>query len=54
MRYQARWSNGCWKVFDRMKFADVAMRGTQRDAEEAAIEFNVYEAKSRRFPGKRR
>lgn len=54
MRYHARWSNGCWKVFDRTKFADVAMRATQRDAEEAAIEFNVGEAHSRRIPANRR
>jgi len=53
MRYQARWSNGCWKVFDRMTFADVAMRALQVDAVEAAIEFNIYQAKSRRVPGKR-
>lgn len=54
MRYLAHWSNGCWKVFDRTKFADVATRGTQRDAEEAAVEFNVYEAKSRRIPFRQR
>lgn len=54
MRYHARWSNGCWKVFDRTRFADVATRATQRDAEAAALDFNMTEAKPRRFAGKRR
>lgn len=54
MRYQARWSNGCWKVFDRTKFADVATSATQRGAVEAALDFNAGEIKSRQFTGKRR
>jgi hypothetical protein len=54
MRYQARWSNGCWKVFDRFTFADVATRGTQRDADYAAREFSAAELRPRRFAGGRR
>jgi hypothetical protein len=54
MRYQARWSNGYWKVFDRTKFADVATCVTRRLAEDAALDFNVGETKPRRFNHKRR
>lgn len=53
MRYRARWSNGCWKVFDSIKFADVAVRPTQRGAGEAAIEFNANEVKPHRPARKR-
>ncbi|GEM_PF-2479414 len=36
MRYQARWSNGSWKTFDRERFADVETHATKKIAEERA------------------
>jgi len=30
MRYQARWSNGSWKTFDRERFANVETHPTQK------------------------
>ncbi len=34
MRYQARWSNGAWKTFDRERFSDVEIHATKKMAEE--------------------
>jgi hypothetical protein len=40
MRYQARWSNGYWKTFDRVLFTDIAVHLTQKDAEVMAKRAN--------------
>ena len=40
-RYQARWSNGYWKTFDRVTFNDVATHGTKKLAEDATAEMNA-------------
>ncbi len=34
MRYQGRWSNRAWKTFDRERFADIDIRGSQKFAKE--------------------
>lgn len=40
MRYEARWSNGYWKTFDRVRFTDVETHPTQRIAEHAVAAKN--------------
>lgn len=40
-RYSARWSNGFWKIFDHVRFADVGMAGTRRLAEDDAAALNA-------------
>ena len=47
IRYQARWSNGYWKIFDRITFADGRTYFTKREAEEATIRRNAFKC---RFP----
>ena len=42
MRYEARWSNGYWKTFDKTAFEDRAMHGTRKEAEEHAAEMSLY------------
>lgn len=34
-RYEVRWRNGAWKIFDRHRYMDVAVFETQREAEHA-------------------
>jgi hypothetical protein len=45
MRYEARWSNGFWKTFDRVKFVDVETHVTKRLAGEAVVVLNAGRAK---------
>ncbi|WP_312547575.1 hypothetical protein [Massilia sp.] len=45
MRYQARWSNGAWKTFDRERFADVDIRASQKMAEEKVAIANAARRK---------
>jgi len=45
MRYQARWSNGAWKTFDRQLFADVDIHASQKMAEERAAIANATRRK---------
>ncbi len=45
MRYQARWSNGSWKTFDRERFADVETHATKKIAELAVAVANVARRK---------
>jgi hypothetical protein len=45
MRYQARWSNGSWKTFDRERFADVETHPTQKIAVEKTAELNAARRK---------
>jgi len=45
MRYQARWSNGLWKTFDRERFADVEIHATKKMAEEKVAAANVASRK---------
>lgn len=45
MRYQARWSNGFWKTFDRERFADVETHPTEKIADERAAELNAHRPK---------
>lgn len=40
MRYQVRWSNGFWKLFDVQQYRSVAMFRLAAHAEEAAWEMN--------------
>lgn len=35
MRYEVRWSNGYWKLFDVRRYASVALFGDMRDALDA-------------------
>jgi hypothetical protein len=42
MRYQARWSNGLWKTFDRNTFTDVDVHRTRREAEANAVTMNMF------------
>lgn len=41
MRYQARWSNGSWKTFDRERFVDVETHASKKIAELAVAVANV-------------
>jgi hypothetical protein len=41
MRYQARWSNGYWKLFDMKMYTDLDTFGLQAQAAEAAASANV-------------
>jgi len=45
MRYQARWSNGYWKTFDRERYIDVETHPTRKIAEEAVAAMNVSRRK---------
>lgn len=45
MRYEARWSNGFWKTFDRERFADVEMHPTEKAANEKVRDLNVSKLK---------
>ena len=45
MRYEARWSNGYWKTFDRERFVDVEMHVTQKNANEKVAELNKAKRK---------
>lgn len=40
MRYIVRWSNGFWKAFDTMSFADVSIRFLKADAEATVHRLN--------------
>lgn len=40
MRYQARWSNGYWKTFDSVRFEDIALHSSQKDAITAVARAN--------------
>lgn len=40
MRYRARWSNGSWKTFDAVRFADVATHPRQLEADAAVARLN--------------
>jgi hypothetical protein len=44
-RYSARWSNGAWKIFDHLRFADVGTALTQRLAREGAAQMNTGRSK---------
>lgn len=41
MRYQAKFSNGAWKLFDSHAYDDVAVFDTQREALKAAERANL-------------
>jgi len=45
MRYQARWSNGSWKTFDRERFADAETHATKKIAEEKVAAANLVRRK---------
>jgi hypothetical protein len=45
MRYQARWSNGFWKTFDRERFVDVETHPTEKVANEKVAELNAARRK---------
>jgi hypothetical protein len=45
MRYEACWSNGYWKTFDRVRFADVETHPTQRIAVDAVAAKNRAQRK---------
>jgi len=45
MRYQARWSNGLWKTFDRERFIDVETHATQKIAVEKVAIANAARRK---------
>ena len=45
MRYQARWSNGSWKTFDRERFADVETHATKKIADEKVAAANALRLK---------
>lgn len=45
MRYQARWSNGVWKTFDRQLFTDVDIHASQKMAEEKVAIANAARRK---------
>jgi len=45
MRYQARWSNGSWKTFDRERFADVETHATKKIADLAVAVANAARRK---------
>jgi hypothetical protein len=40
-RYSVRWSNGFWKIFDHVRFADVDKAGTQRLAQDNVDPLNA-------------
>ena len=42
MRYEARWSNGYWKTFDKDLYRDVELHGTQKEAEDNAAQMSLY------------
>lgn len=40
MRYSTRWSNGFWKTFDSVAFADLATHSRKVDADVAVERLN--------------
>jgi hypothetical protein len=45
MRYSTRWSNGFWKTFDSLAFADVAIHSRAVDANVAVDRLNGRQAR---------
>lgn len=41
VQYSARWSNGAWKIFDHVRFADVGTAVTERLARASAADMNA-------------
>jgi hypothetical protein len=41
MRYELRWSNGCWKLFDTFMYASVYAYGLKGLAQEAVDQANA-------------
>lgn len=39
-RYQIRWNNGTWKIFDMLSYSDVVLIPTHKEAEAAERYFN--------------
>lgn len=51
MRYEARFNNGTWKLFDRHEYTDIDVFDRQVEAESAAAHMNAS-AVTRRASGK--
>jgi hypothetical protein len=47
MRYELRWSNGAWKLFDTFWYAGIQAFGLKKDAEAAVEDANLEAAKRR-------
>lgn len=41
MRYEVRWGNGAWKVFDVQKYTDVEICRTEKEAARIAATMNA-------------
>lgn len=44
MRYQAKWNNGAWKLFDGHAYEDLDIFDRQVEAEAAAARMNARDA----------
>ncbi len=45
MRYETRWSNGFWKVFDTIEYTSIEAHHTKASVDEAVRVANEWEAK---------
>lgn len=47
MRYEVRWNNGYWKLFDKHYYTDAAIFGLKKEAEQEAAKANAQNAVKR-------